>query len=140
MCFISVYIVYWIHFQNIHTFSYQKISTSYTFLLVFKIVESLQCILNPTNTPREFHVETTWKRPFPRRFNVELTWCVCREVFSPVDMTKSAFFFFFADLVTFSEEALKGKFIFCAVKETSHLVFIKNQLSFVLRLESAHLI
>ena len=32
----------------------------------------------PTNTPRGFHVETTWKRPFPRRFNVESTWCVCR--------------------------------------------------------------
>ena len=31
----------------------------------------------PTNTPREFHVETTWKRPFPRRFNMEFTWCVC---------------------------------------------------------------
>ena len=31
-----------------------------------------------TNTPRGFHVETTWKRPFPRRFNVESTWCVCR--------------------------------------------------------------
>ena len=25
---------------------------------------------NPTNTPRGFHVKTTWKRPFPRRFNV----------------------------------------------------------------------
>ena len=25
----------------------------------------------PTNTPRGFHVETIWKRPFPRRFNVE---------------------------------------------------------------------
>ena len=34
---------------------------------------------NPTNTPRGFHVETTWKQPFPRRFNVESTWCVCRE-------------------------------------------------------------
>ena len=28
----------------------------------------------PTNTPRGFHVETTWKCPFPRRFNVESTW------------------------------------------------------------------
>ena len=25
----------------------------------------------PTNTPRVFHAETTWKRPFPRCFNVE---------------------------------------------------------------------
>ena len=32
----------------------------------------------PTNTPRRFHVETTWKRPFSLRFNVESTWCVCR--------------------------------------------------------------
>ena len=31
----------------------------------------------PTNRPREFHVETTWKRAFPRRFNVESRWCVC---------------------------------------------------------------
>ena len=32
---------------------------------------------HPTNTPRGFHVETTWKRSFPHRFNVESTWC-CR--------------------------------------------------------------
>ena len=32
----------------------------------------------PTNTPRVFHVETTWKRSFPPRFNVEYTSCVCR--------------------------------------------------------------
>ena len=38
----------------------------------------------PTNTPRGFHVETTWKRSFPRRFNVESTWCVCRVVSSPI--------------------------------------------------------
>ena len=34
---------------------------------------------NPTNTPRGFHVETTWERSFPRRFNVESTWYVCRQ-------------------------------------------------------------
>ena len=28
----------------------------------------------PTNTPLVFHVETTWKGPFPRRFNVEYTY------------------------------------------------------------------
>ena len=33
---------------------------------------------SPTNIPRGFHVETTWKRSFPRRFNMESTWCVCR--------------------------------------------------------------
>ena len=33
----------------------------------------LQCT-SPTNAPRLFHVETTWKRSF----NVEYTWSVCR--------------------------------------------------------------
>ena len=33
----------------------------------------------PTNIPRVFHVETTWRRSFPRRFNVEYKWSVCRE-------------------------------------------------------------
>ena len=32
----------------------------------------------PTNTPRGFHVETTWKWSLPRHFNVKSTWCVCR--------------------------------------------------------------
>ena len=36
--------------------------------------------LLPTNTPHGFHVDTTWKWPFPRHFNVESTWCVCRAV------------------------------------------------------------
>ena len=36
-------------------------------------------LYSPTNTPRGFHVETTWKRSFPRRYDVESTWCVCRE-------------------------------------------------------------
>ena len=47
--FLNIYVlyqcmVYWIHFQNIHTFTYRK--TFHTPLLVFKIAESLQCILN----------------------------------------------------------------------------------------------
>ena len=33
------------HFQNVYIFAYQKDTTSYTLLLVFKIVESLQCML-----------------------------------------------------------------------------------------------
>ena len=37
--------VYWIHFQNIHTFTYQKTLLHTLLLLVFKIAESLQCIL-----------------------------------------------------------------------------------------------
>ena len=32
------------------------------------------------NRPRLFHIEATWKRPFPRRFNVEYTWCLCRVI------------------------------------------------------------
>ena len=32
----------------------------------------------PTNIPRGFYVETTWKQLFPRQFNAESTWCVCR--------------------------------------------------------------
>ena len=31
-------------------------------------------------TPRGFHVETTWKRFFPRLFNGKSTWCICRVV------------------------------------------------------------
>ena len=44
---------------------------------------------NPTNTPRVFHVETTWKRPFLRRFNVEYMWCVCRDIDSAQYLCKS---------------------------------------------------
>ena len=43
--------VYWIYFKNIHThtFTSQKTLLHTLLLLVFKIVESLQCILNSTN-------------------------------------------------------------------------------------------
>ena len=42
---IHTFIVYWIRFQSIHTFTYQK-TLLYTLLLLFsKIVESLRCIL-----------------------------------------------------------------------------------------------
>ena len=56
---------------------------------------SNEIIDNPTNTPRVFHVEMTWKRTFPCRFNVESTWSVIREsiffvnftlTFSPLDV------------------------------------------------------
>ena len=43
---LSQYIVYWIHFQNIRTFTYLKTLLHTLLLLVFKIVESIQCILN----------------------------------------------------------------------------------------------
>ena len=38
----------------------------------------------PTNALRGFHVETTWKQPFPRRFNAESTWCVCRDILATI--------------------------------------------------------
>ena len=38
--------MYWIHFQNINTFTYQKTLLRTLLLLLFKIVESLQCILH----------------------------------------------------------------------------------------------
>ena len=34
------------HFQNIHTFTYQKTLLHTIFVLAFKIVESFQCVLN----------------------------------------------------------------------------------------------
>ena len=34
------------YFQNIHTFTYQKTLLQTLLLFVFKIVESLQCIVN----------------------------------------------------------------------------------------------
>ena len=44
---------------------------------IHKKIQKFTC--NPTNTPRAFHVETTWKHSFPRHFNVKYTWNVCRE-------------------------------------------------------------
>ena len=42
---LSQCIVYWMHFQNIHTFYNWKNITSYSFLLAFKIDDSLQYML-----------------------------------------------------------------------------------------------
>ena len=42
---LSQYIVNWINFQNIYTFTYQKALFHTLLLLVLKIVESFQCIL-----------------------------------------------------------------------------------------------
>ena len=43
ICVLSQCIVYWIQFQNIHTFAYEE---TLLFAFCFKIVEYLQCILN----------------------------------------------------------------------------------------------
>ena len=47
---LSQCIVYLICFQNIHTFTYQKTLFHILLLLVFKIVESFQCILSNKDT------------------------------------------------------------------------------------------
>ena len=41
---LSQCIMYWIHFQNIYTFTYQKTLLHTLLLLVSKIIKSLQCI------------------------------------------------------------------------------------------------
>ena len=45
ICVLSHCLVYWIYFKNINTFTYQKTLLHPLLLLVFKFVESLQCIL-----------------------------------------------------------------------------------------------
>ena len=42
---LSQCIAYCIHFQKIHTFTYQKSIISYAFFLFLKIIKSFQCIL-----------------------------------------------------------------------------------------------
>ena len=55
ICALFQSIMYWIHFQYIHTFIYQK-TLLHTFLLfVFKIVESLQYILNENSTSKKLY-------------------------------------------------------------------------------------
>ena len=46
ICVISQCIVYWLNFQNIHTFTCQKTLLHTLLFLVCIIVKSLQCILN----------------------------------------------------------------------------------------------
>ena len=46
ICVLSQCTAYWISFQSIHTFTYQNTSLHALSLLVSKIVESIQCILN----------------------------------------------------------------------------------------------
>ena len=54
ICVLSKFMVYWIHFHNVHIFTHQKALLHTLLLLVFKIVESSQCILNPLihNVPK----------------------------------------------------------------------------------------
>ena len=59
ICTLSQCIEYWISFQNIYLFTYKKVLLHTLFLLVFKIVESFQCILKFFQA--EERVETTTK-------------------------------------------------------------------------------
>ena len=45
ICFLSQCIVYWIHFQNIHTFTYQKILLHTLFCLFLKLSKSFSVSL-----------------------------------------------------------------------------------------------
>ena len=60
ICALSQWIDYWIHFQNLNTFTYQKTLLHILLLLVSKIVESFQCILNAKSL-RKFYLPSLWK-------------------------------------------------------------------------------
>ena len=64
-CDLSQCIVYWRHLQNIHTFKYQKALLHTVLLLIFKIVESLQCILNGMRINRWLHLSRGFWRGSP---------------------------------------------------------------------------
>ena len=51
ICVLSQGIVYWINFQKIHDFAYQKTLLHTLLLLVFKIVESLRYKFNFKHNP-----------------------------------------------------------------------------------------
>ena len=47
ICVLCQCIAQWIHFQDIHTFTYQKTLLNTLLLLLFKVVESLQMAFRP---------------------------------------------------------------------------------------------
>ena len=58
ICIVYQSIVYWTHFQNIHTSTYQETLLHTLLLLVSKIVESRQCILNVKSSTYYFRMKT----------------------------------------------------------------------------------
>ena len=60
-CVLFQWIAYWIHFQNIHTFTWQKTFLYKLLLLDFKIVESLQRILRVIRRTNTVHEISKWK-------------------------------------------------------------------------------
>ena len=87
----------------------------------------------PTNTPRGFHVETTWKQLFPRHFNVESTWCVCRvscteKNFINIDLKHLMFTDFFIMLASLFHSLMqngKKEYLNCSVLEKIPLILFK---------------
>ena len=77
LIFNSGTLIVWIHFMPVISictpWKHQKTRGFLMFLLGI-----------PSNTPRVFHFETTWKQPFPRRFNVEYTQFACRDGKGPM--------------------------------------------------------
>ena len=85
------------------------LNTLLTVLLSFTIVVPW-CRGYLTNTPRVFHVETTWKRSFPRRFNVEYTWNLCRlSLFTSIPPTQD-----------------QSPLIFVRAKDRAHILLFYN--------------
>ena len=66
--------------------------------LIVDYILNIDRLCIPTNTPRVFRFETTWKRSFPCRFKVEYTCCVCKINFS------SVFVYFFCSLQWFVKQ------------------------------------
>ena len=58
ICVLYQCIVYRLHFQNIHTFKYQKTLLHTILLLIFKIVESMKKAMAGLNNPLDFRLET----------------------------------------------------------------------------------
>ena len=67
----------------------------------------------PANTPRVFHFETAWKRPFTCRLNVEYTWCVLGSLISILDKANMILTVALKDLLYFK--------VVLQVKQSKHL-------------------
>ena len=65
---VSQCVVYWINLQNIHTFTYQKTVLCTLLLLVFIIVENLQCFL-------KCHIFSFQKFSFDKKTTFSLILC-----------------------------------------------------------------
>ena len=97
-------VLYWINFQNIHNFTYQKSITSYTFLLVFKIVESLPCVLKVKKSENGYSFFHTLSQTKPSNssvtlFAVQLLGIISRDVlnFYITFMTIKLYLFYLDD-------------------------------------------